>query len=226
MRHVTWYVVFSLVVGAILAATLPVLVPWYAAIAIIGGLMLLGDLARGQGPARQGQQPTKRVDPATQHMFDQYIDRLAAKEREAAARVNATHQEPWFVDAAVDMDEVAKRKQLEEGPFAVDPGAMVPNPYFVLPLDKLPIWGFATRVEIREALRWANSATPPVRWQNPPLRRLLNQMGWSDTEAYARIGLFFWHTDSPTPDPRTASIEADMRRQNLVYDVPPPASLG
>jgi hypothetical protein len=61
---------------------------------------------------------------------------------------------------------------------------------------------------------------------NPPLRKLLNQMGWSNAEAYARIGLFFWHTDGPVPNPRTASIEADMRHQNLVYDVPRPASLG
>ncbi len=103
---------------------------------------------------------------------------------------------------------------------------MVPNPYFVLPLPKLVTWGFATPVEIREAARWSDCPTPPVRWQNPRLRKLLNQMGWSDAEAYARIGLFFWHTDGPVPEPRTASIEADMRRQNLVYDVPRPASLG
>jgi len=226
MRHVIWYVVFSVAVGAILAATLPFLVPWYAAIAIIGGLMLLGDMARGQGPAVQRLQPVKRVDPATQRMFDQYLERRASEHQEVSARIDAARQEPWFADAVVDMDEVAKRKQLEEGPFSIDPGIMVPNPYFVLPLPKLATWGFATPVEIREAVRWADCPTPPVRWQNPRLRKLLNQMGWSDAEAYARIGLFFWHTDGSTPDLQTAAIEADMRRQNRVFDVPRPASLG
>jgi len=225
MRHVIWYLAFSLAVGAILAATLPSLVPWYAVVAIIGGLVLLGDLARGQGPGRQKQQRAKRVDPATQRLFDQYLEKRAAEHQEASARIDAARQEPWSADAIVDMDQVARRKQLDEGPFSAEPGFMVPNPYFVLPLDKLPVWDFATPVEVREAVRWANSPTPPVRWQNPPLRRLLNQMGWADAEAYARIGLFFWHTDGPAPDPRTAAIEADMRRRNLIYDVPRPASL-
>jgi hypothetical protein len=216
MRHIVWYVVFSLIVGAVLAATLPFLVPWYAAIAFVGGLMLLGDLARGRGPGRYFLTP---------RVLDEYMQGRAVEHEEASARIAAARQEPWVADAVVDMDEVAKRIEVEEG-FIGHPGILVPNPYFVLPLPKLVTWGFATPVEIREAVRWADSPTPPVRWQNPGLRKRLNQMGWSDSEAYARLGLFFWHTDGPIPDPPTASTEADMRRQNRVYDVPRPASLG
>lgn len=225
MRHIVWYMAFSLVVGAVLAATLPFLVPWYAAIAVVGGLMLLGDMARGRGPGQPQRRQGKPSDWVTQRVLDEYMQGRAVEWEQASAHIAAAHQEPWFADAVVDMDEVAKRIEVEEGPF-IDPGVMVPNPYFVLPLLKLATWGLVTPVEIREAVRWADCPTPPVRWQNPRLRKLLNQMGWSDAEAYARIGLFFWHTDGPLPDPRTASIEADMRRQNLVYDVPRPASLG
>jgi hypothetical protein len=225
MRHVVWYVVFSLAIGALLAAVLPFLLPWYGAIAVIGGLMLLAHLAHGQGPAGRTRPQSRPSDWLTPSVIDEYLKSRAAEHEAAEARTAQAYSEPWFADAVVDMDALAERLKRTEGP-SVSPGIMVPNPYFVLPLDKLPAWNFATPVEVREAVKWANSPTPPIRWQNPGLRRLLNQMGWPTAEAYARIGLFFWHTDDGKPDPRSAAIEADMRRQNLVYDVPRPASLG
>jgi hypothetical protein len=147
------------------------------------------------------------------------------RERErASAAVSKVAGEPWFSDSVVDLEEVARRRALA-GHWG-EPGELVPNAYFVLPLPKLITWGFATPAEVLEAVRSASSPRPPVRWQNPPLREWLNCMGWGDVEACARIGLFFWHTDDPARTiPQSASIEVDLRRQGQVYDVPRPAPL-
>ncbi|MGO9178972.1 MAG: hypothetical protein ACLQBX_13565 [Candidatus Limnocylindrales bacterium] len=139
-----------------------------------------------------------------------------------ASRVRA---EPWHADAVVDLQAIASR-WFDEGHGLPDSVLIVPNPYFVLPLDALVKWEFATAVEVREATRWATSNTPPVRWQNPLFREKLNFMGWSDAEAYARVGLFYWQTDPLTPDPAVARLETKLRASGQIYDVPRPASLG
>ena len=212
MRVAVWYVAFSLIVGGILYALIPGLIPIYAVIAVIGGWGVLSG-------ARDHLH-----EHAAKSLIQEWGDRHIAELERASAQVSLVQQEPWFADAVVDMNEVGERRALDH--IVVQSGDLIPNPYFVLPLPKLVTWGFATPVEVREALRWANSPTPPVRWQNPGLREWLNLMGWPDAEAYARIGLFFWHTDDPArPSPQSAANEADIRRQNLVYDVPRPASL-
>jgi hypothetical protein len=129
----------------------------------------------------------------------------------------------------VDLNEVAS-KWFVEGHGLADTLLIVPNPYFVLPLDALVKWGFATAAEVREATRWATSSKPPLRWQNPPVRRRLNFMGWSDAEAYARYGLFCWRTDPPIPDPAMVKLVAQLRAsgqidQDQIYDVPRPGVL-
>jgi len=213
LRVAVWYVAFSLIAGGILYALIPGLMPIYAVIAVIGGWGVLS-------AARDHLH-----EHAARSLIQEWGDRHIAELKRASAQASLVQQEPWFADAVVDMDEVGERRALA-GHIVVQPGDLIPNPYFVLPLPKLVTWGFATPVEVREALRWANSPTPPVRWQNPQLREWLHLMGWPDVEAYARIGLFFWHADDPArPMPQSASIEADLRRQNRVYDVPRPASL-
>ena len=212
LRVAVGYVAFSLIVGGILYALIPGLIPIYAVIAAIGGWGVLSGVR------------DHLHEYATKSLIQEWGDRHIAELQRASAEASLVQQEPWFADAVVDMAEVGQRRALDH--VVVQPGDLIPNPYFVLPLPKLVTWGFATDVEVREALRWANSPTPPVRWQNPGLREWLNLMGWPDAEAYARLGLFFWHTDDPArPSPQSAANEADMRRQNLVYDVPQPASL-
>ncbi len=212
LRVGVWYVAFSVIVGGVLYALVPGLVPVYAVIALIGAWGVLS-------AARD-----KLKDYAIKGIIEDGSKYQFAQMERASAVASQVKQQPWFADSVVDMEEVGRRRALT-GHIWAEPGDLIPNPFFVLPLPKLVTWGFATAVEVREAVRWANSPTPPVRWQNPPLRELLNLMGWSNAEAYARIGLFFWHTDDGSPSPLAASIEADLRRQNRVYDVPRPASL-
>ena len=150
--------------------------------------------------------------------------RITARAEADGRSARMVRAEPWYADAIVDLDAVAAR-WFVEGHGLADSTLTVPNPYFVLPLDALVKWGFASAVEVREATRWATSPTPPVRWQNPLFRERLNFMGWSDPEAYARVGLFHWGTDPVTPDPRAAAVEAKIRAAGQVYDVPRPASL-
>lgn len=152
------------------------------------------------------------------------ITRIVARAEADEVEARRVRGEPWHADAVVDLGDVARRWFVEGHGFA-DSTMTVPNPYFVLPLDALVKWGFASAVEVREATRWATSPTPPVRWQNPLFRECLNFMGWSDPEAYARVGLFHWGTDPETPDPRAAAVEAKIRAAGQVYDVPRPASL-
>jgi hypothetical protein len=191
----------------------PGLLPVYAVIAVIGGW---GALAAARDKLRHH---------AIQGIIEAGSKYHFAELERASGVASQVKQERWFVDSVVDMEDVGRRRALT-GHIWAEPGDLIPNPYFVLPLPKLVAWDFATAVEVREAVRWANSPTPPVRWQNPPLREHLNLMGWSNAEAYARIGLLFWHTDDPArPSPIDASIEAKMRRQNRVYDIPRPASL-
>jgi hypothetical protein len=153
--------------------------------AFLGGPTRLAGLAPGQAPSAERQQ----------RMFDEYLAQRAVERQEASVRVAAARQEPWFADAVVDMDEVAKRKMEEEGPFSIDPGIMVPNPYFVLPLPKLVEWGFSTDAEVREAVRLGNLPWPPVGWRSPLYLHVLHLMGWSEAEAYARIGLWAWSSE-------------------------------
>lgn len=60
-----------------------------------------------------------------------------------ASRVRA---EPWHADAVVDLQALASR-WFAEGHGLPDSVLIVPNPYFVLPLDALVKWEFATAVE-------------------------------------------------------------------------------
>lgn len=176
-------------------------------------------LARGDRPA------SKAVVPASfEREVGESITRIVARAEANGVEARRVREEPWYADAVVDLDEVASR-WFVEGHGLADSTLTVPNPYFVLSLDALLKWGFASAVEVREATRWATSPTPPVRWQNPLFRERLNFMGWSDPEAYARVGLFHWGTDPETPDPRAAAVEAKIRAAGQVYDVPRPASL-
>ena len=166
--------------------------------------------------------------PRTRPNFDQELaDSMARSvaraesDQQDARRIRA---EPWYADAVVNLDEVASR-WFVDGHGLADTVLTIPNPYFVLPLAALVKWGFATAVEVREATQWASSDTPPVRWQNPILRERLNFMGWSDTEAYARVGLLHWRTDPEIPDPAAAMIEEKFRASGQIYDVARPASL-
>ena len=153
-------------------------------------------------------------------------DRIVAGAESDAQEARRVRAQPWYADAVVDLNEVYPR-WLNAGHFGGlwDTVLVVPNPYFVLPLVALVKWGFATAVEVREATQWATSNTPPVRWQNPFFRERLNFMGWSDAEAYARVGLHFWRTDPQTPNPSAATMEARIRSSGQIYDVPRPASL-
>jgi hypothetical protein len=168
--------------------------------------------------------PVRPPRPSFDQEIAESFARISARAEADGEEARRVRAEPWHADAVVDLNQVAAR-WFAAGHAMADTILIVPNPYFVLPLDAIVKWGFATAVEVREAVRWAVSTTPPVRWQNPPLRERLNCMGWSDPEAYARIGLFFWRTDPEAPDPASAAIEAKVRADGQVYDVPRPASL-
>jgi hypothetical protein len=198
VRVALWYVAFSLIVGGVLYALAPGFVPIYLVIAVIGAW---GILAAARDKLRSY---------AASSLVEDWMQRHAAEPERTSADV---------------VEDLQRRRSNASGIRAEHP-EVAPNPYFVLPVPELIARGFATAVEVREAGRWANSPTPPVRWQNPQLRELLNSMGWSDREAYARIGLFFWHMDNPArTDPQSARIEASLRAEGHLYDVPRPASL-
>jgi hypothetical protein len=215
------YFVFSVVVAAVLAAILPALLLPYVVVAVIGGFLLLRDQLRGDVP-RFSEQEKER-------MISQYLETLGTARDDARAEAEEARKELWYVDAVVDMDDVERKWTEREGPFAGPddiPWLRVPNPYFVLPLPKLVQWGFVSALDVREALRWANSPTPPVQWRNPPMMRVVGLMGWPEAEAWARIGLLFWSMPVKSPTPADAQVEASCRAQGQVYDVPRPASLG
>ncbi len=90
MRHIVSYLVFCLAVGAVLAAFVPMLLPWYAAIAVVGGLLMLADLARGQGPGR----PRER---SSQMFEDSRPREVAEPERASAEATLAKRDRTWDV---------------------------------------------------------------------------------------------------------------------------------
>jgi hypothetical protein len=219
MGRLATYVVFSIVVAAILAGILPALALLYVAIAVAGGFLLLA----GRLPGRVSRRREQDFRP----LLDGYISRVGTAFEHARAEAEAVRREPWHVDAVVDMRDV-ERKWGEANLLARPSDAqwlIVPNPYFVLPLPKLVGWNFASAVEVREALRWADSPTPPVRWRNPEMIRVVGLMGWPETEVWARIGLFFWRMPAEAPSPSEAEAEAGCRARGSVFDVPRPASL-
>ena len=69
----------------------------------------------------------------------------------------------------------------------------MPSPYFVLPLDAIVKWGFATESEMANAFERAGSGLMPGAWANPLSLRDVGYMGWSGVEAVARLGLFLEH---------------------------------
>lgn len=90
MRHVVSYLAFCLAVGAVLAAFVPMLLPWYAAIAVVGGLLMLADLARGRGPGR----PRER---SSQMFEDSAARKVAEMERASAEAALAKRDRRWDV---------------------------------------------------------------------------------------------------------------------------------
>lgn len=90
MRHIVSYLVFSVAVGAALAAFLPTLVPWYAAIAVVGGLLLLLDLAKGPGLR-------STLELSSRPPVDSRPSAVAEPERAAAQAVEAKRDRRWDV---------------------------------------------------------------------------------------------------------------------------------
>jgi len=179
VRPFVGYVVFCVAVGAVLATFLPVLVPWYAVlVAVPGSVLLLADVARGRWPGRPHE--------SSNQMVEDFKASKIAETQHAEEEANLIRQEPWYADA-VQADEQTM-------------GYVVPSEYFVLSLADLVKLGWATNVEVREAVRWANSPTPPFRWRNSRLVGLLHNLGCSDAEAFTRLGLYFWNTDEWNTD--------------------------
>ncbi len=221
------YVLFTVAVSAVLASILPALLLQYLVVAVVGGVIFLV----GQRPAATStpKAPNSLLnDPKWGPIAQNYLRDNASARQAARLEAEAVHQEPWYADAVVDMSEVERKWVEKEGPFPGpydQPWLTVPNPYFVLPLPKLVEWGFASAVEVRQALRWANSPTPPMRWRNRSIVRVVGLMGWPEPEVWARMGLYFWSNPSEAPSPDAALAEAAARSQGQVFDVPKPASL-
>jgi hypothetical protein len=221
------YVLFTVAVSAVLASILPALLLPYLVVSVVGGVIFLA----GQRPGATSTPKAANSlldDPKWGPMAQNYLRETASAEQAARLKAEAVHGEPWYADAVVDMSEVQRKWAEREGPFAAPNDVRwltVPNPYFVLPVPKLVEWGFASAVDVREALRWANSPTPPMRWRNRAIVRVVGLMGWPDTEVWARIGLYFWSKHSEAPSPDDARAEATARSQGQVFDVPKPASL-
>ena len=227
--YLIWYGLLSVVVGAVIATLLPALVLPYAAIAVLGGIFLIRDLSKGKGSGSSSQEDERELT------LEGFLRRAEERSVRSDAAVEAARREPWYRDAAVDARGFEQR-WLERYPFSgLDDLVFESSPYCVLPLPKLVEWGFATPVEVREAVRWAASPTPPVRWRATKLFEVLTVMGWSEPEACARVGLSYWcdlnwrHTPGSGDSEASASeasarVEASIRAQGGIWDVPRPVS--
>jgi hypothetical protein len=249
IRGAAGYVFGTVVIGAILAAIAPMLVLPYIVIAVIGAIFGWVDGGKA-GPAassspsgpkwgepsqRRGDVSPRRGGPPPafskanlDSMMTGYMASRTKVYETCEAKAASVRQQPWFADAQVDMDSVNAKWSMAYGPIASEtdlPWLLVPNPFFVLSLPKLVEWRFVSPLYVREALRWANSPTPPIRWQNPRMTRVINLMGWSPTEVWARIGLLFWSMAPEAPTPADAQAETEARSRGQVFDVPRPVAL-
>jgi hypothetical protein len=90
VRQIVSYLVFCAAVGAALTVFLPTLVLWYAAIAVVGGLLLFLDQAKGSGPREpSGLSRRMPADPRQRAVAD--------PERVAAEAVEAKRDRTWDV---------------------------------------------------------------------------------------------------------------------------------
>jgi len=186
------YVVWALVIALVVVIALPAALPVYIVIAVIGGALVLRSVLREHvNSVRAARRPSGVVAGPYE----------LARAAEAKARL-----EPWYADVAVDLAAVwrawaIKHPNPERPPGRDDPAAAV-SPYYLLPLPKLIEWGFATPERVREATNWASSTWFPHLCETP-LWEMLRLMGWSDSEACARIILVAWSRGSSEPRPAT-----------------------
>lgn len=168
-RRVLYYIAFSIVAGLVLLSALgPTIAMGYVVLAVLGFVLLLRDLrADMRARFREGA-------------VEGYLDRL----HEAAEKADRIRAEPWHADAVVDMREVQERAWREAGLLA-NALLLTPNPYFVLPLEGLVKWGFASPNEIRAAVEAAQASGVPDPFYPEAFNRL-RFLGWSEFETRAR----------------------------------------
>lgn len=186
------YVVWALVVALVVVAALPAALPVYIVIAAIGGALVLRSVLREHARiVRAARRPAGVVAGPYE----------VARAAEVKARI-----EPWYADVTIDLAAVwrswaVKHSKLDD-PLGRDQPAVAVNPFYLLPLPKLIEWGFATRERVRDAIAWASSPWFPHLCETP-LWEMLRLMGWSDSEACARIILATWSQGSSEPQRAT-----------------------
>jgi hypothetical protein len=188
MARVVYYVGFSAVVAAIaILLGLPTgIVVGYLAVAAAGLLFVVRDL---KGKPSIAGRPNEQRESAIEGRKQNAIGRL---EQASRAATDARSQ-PWFGESVVDLNAASGRAFIDGHSQVGGSLFEVPVPYFVLPLDAIVKWGFATESEVADAFERARSGSVPIAWTNPRSLRDLGYMGWSDVEAVARLGLFVEH---------------------------------
>ena len=179
------YVVWALVLGLAVAAGLPAVLPVYVVAAVIGGALVLRRALKEHG---RSVRATRRPGGLVAGPYD------LARAAEVKART-----EPWYADVSVDLPSAwrtwSTKHPVPKDPLGRDDPVLAVNPFYLLPLPKLVEWGFATEDQVRTATIWASSTWFP-RLCETPVWEMLRGMGWSDSDACARIILVKWSEGS------------------------------
>lgn len=174
-RRLTWYMLFSLgVVALMLSLQLPrEAVAAYALIALLGFAIALRD-------------HRSQVRTGLERELLLFADREAAR---ITANQALARQEPWYEELE------AAQQRAWEAAFARNASGRLftsYNPYWSLDFESLVAHGLTTHQELNVVRRLARSEPPP-RWRNPFILRELTAAGNSYEDALVRIGLYMLH---------------------------------